>query len=234
MKRVNGSAQEAGRERVHDHRPYAVAVRDGYDAALSTYASAARSFARLVADIPPDRWSGPGLGEWNLRSLVGHTSRSLTTVNTYLSSVAERIDIASPQEYFAHANAMEAELGSDEVVERGRQAGKYLGADPAASVHALVDLVLGKLSDSGDHPIQVIGGLGIRLRDYLPTRTFELAVHSMDIAMALDVSFAVPEDVLTESTALAGQIAVAIGAGETVLMSLTGRRTLPESFSVVR
>ena len=45
-----------------------------------TFAEAARTFVALVARIPQNRWNGPGLGEWNLRSLVGHTSRSLVTV----------------------------------------------------------------------------------------------------------------------------------------------------------
>jgi hypothetical protein len=68
---------------------------------VATFASAVGSFAALVRDIPADRWDGPGLGEWDLRSLVGHTSRSLITVSTYLQQPAEREDITTPQEYYA-------------------------------------------------------------------------------------------------------------------------------------
>jgi hypothetical protein len=68
---------------------------------------------------------------------------------------------------------------------------------------------------------------------YLPTRTFELAVHGLDIARVVDISFALPPDVLREATALAARIAVAEGHGETVLMALTGRAELPPSFSIV-
>ena len=32
-----------------------------------------------------DRWERPGLGEWDIRALVGHTSRSLLTVEIYLA-----------------------------------------------------------------------------------------------------------------------------------------------------
>jgi hypothetical protein len=76
-------------------------------------------------------------------------------------------------------------------------------------------------------------GAGIRLHTYLPTRMFELAVHGLDIARAVGVSFALPADVLEETTALAARIAVAEGHGETVLLALTGRAGLPSSFSAV-
>src|SRR5207249_10881660 len=65
------------------------------------YAEAARTFVSLVRAIPAGSWDGPGLGEWDLRSLVGHTSRSLITVETYLSKPAEREDVPSPEAYYS-------------------------------------------------------------------------------------------------------------------------------------
>jgi uncharacterized protein (TIGR03083 family) len=195
---------------------------------IATFTSAARSFAALVHDIPCDRWDGPGLSEWDLRSLVGHTSRSLITVSTYLQQAAEREDITTPQEYYAKVNPVAAG-----IAERGRQAGRDLGDDPAATVDELVSRVLDELSGAGNPLIQVIGGAGIRLHTYLPTRTFELAVHGLDIARVVGISFALPVDVLEQATGLAARIAVAEGHGETVLLALTGRAGLPPSFSVV-
>ena len=197
------------------------------------FASAAHSFAALVHDLPADRWDGPGLGDWDLRALVGHASRSLITVSTYLKQPAEREDIASPQEYYARV--VRAALGIDPagVVERGRQAGRDLGDDPAATVDGLVSRVLGELCDVGDPLITVIGGAGMRLRMYLPTRTFELAVHALDIARAVGISFALPTDVLNDAAGLAASIGVAAGHGETVLLALTGRAELPPAFSIV-
>jgi uncharacterized protein (TIGR03083 family) len=200
---------------------------------VATFASAARSFAALVHDIPRDRWHGPGLGEWDLRSLVGHTSRSLITVSTYLAHAAEREDITTPQEYYARVNPAALGLAPAGIVERGRQAGRDLGDDPAATVDELVSRVLDELSEAGNPLIQVIGGAGIRLHTYLPTRTFELAAHGLDIARAVDISFPLPVDVLEEATGLAARIAVAEGHGETVLLALTGRAELPPSFSIV-
>jgi hypothetical protein len=48
------------------------------------YADAAATAADLVARIDEHLWSAPGLGEWDLRALVGHTSRAMVTVLTYL------------------------------------------------------------------------------------------------------------------------------------------------------
>ena len=203
------------------------------DRRVAPFASAARAFARQVADISDDRWDGPGLGEWDLRSLVGHTSRSLITVSTYLQTTAEREDIATPEAYYVRVNPSVLGIDSASIVERGRQAGIDLGDDPAAAVDALVDRVLGELADVADPLIQVIGGLGIRLHSYLPTRTFELAVHGLDIASALGVPYALPADVLDDATTLAARIAVAGGHGQTVLLALTGRAELPPSFSAV-
>ena len=201
--------------------------------AVATFASAARSFAALVHDIPAGRWEGPGLGEWDLRSLVGHASRSLITVSTYLAQAADREDITTPQEYYVRVNPAALGISPAGVVERGRQAGRDLGDDPAATVDELVLRVLDVLSDAGNPLIQVIGGAGIRLHTYLPTRTFELAVHGLDIARAVDISFTLPTDVLEEATGLAARIAVAEGHGKNVLLALTGRAELPPSFSLV-
>ena len=148
------------------------------------FTSAARAFAALVREIPQSGWAGPGLGEWDLRALVGHTSRSLITVCTYLKTTAERADVASPQDYYALIRDSGWIAGPAEIVERGRQAGRDLGSDPAATIDAWADRALADVAAVDDPLIAVIGGLGIRLHTYLPTRVFELAVHSLDIARA--------------------------------------------------
>ena len=200
---------------------------------VTTFASAARGFAALVHEIPGGRWDGPGLGEWDLRALVGHASRSVITVSTYLQQPAETEDITTPQEYYARVNPAALGMAPEGVVERGSQAGRDLGDDPAAKVDELVSRVFDELGGAGDPLITVIGGAGIRLHTYLPTRTFELAVHGLDIARAVGISFTSPADVLEEATRLAARIAVMEGHGETVLLALTGRGELPSSFSIV-
>ncbi|MGA5463313.1 maleylpyruvate isomerase family mycothiol-dependent enzyme [Mycobacterium sp. NPDC050041] len=195
--------------------------------------SAAESFAELVAKIPAGAWEGPGLGEWDLRALVGHTSRSLTTVSTYLKTTARREDLRDPQEYYVFARRFATQAGGAAVLERGRQAGRDLGPDPAAAVEALVRQARRDLDGVDDRLIEVIGGQGIRLFSYLPTRTFELAVHGLDIARAVGVDHPLPGDVLGAAVRLAADTAVTLGDGETLLLALTGRTPLPASFSVV-
>ena len=199
----------------------------------STFESAARSFADLVRRVPEKAWGGPGLGDWDLRALVGHTSRSLVTVSTYLKSPAATEDVATPQEYYARIADYMSNAGADAITERGRQAGRDLGDDPVRTIDELIDRVLGEVAAAGDPLIAVIGGLGLRLHTYLPTRVFEFAVHSLDIARATGLPVELPAAVLEDATVLATRIAVLTGRGDTLLTSLTGRATLPSSFSVV-
>jgi uncharacterized protein (TIGR03083 family) len=203
------------------------------DADIAVFASAARAFAQIVHELPASGWAGPGLGDWDLRALVGHTSRSLITVSTYLNVAASREHVMKPHEYYVKIRDYASNLGAADITERGRQAGRDLGPDPAVTVDALVDRVLGELDGAGDPLIEVIGGLGIRLSNYLPTRTFELAVHGLDIVRASGVQFALPHEVLEEATVLAARVAVALGQSEPVLLTLTGRSALPAAFSVV-
>jgi uncharacterized protein (TIGR03083 family) len=204
-----------------------------------TFAAAAESFVDLVRRIPVDAWDGPGLGEWDLRALVGHASRSLITVSTYLQTTAQRADLTGAVEYYTRMRDYAATLGAADVIERGRQAGRDLGSDPAAAMEDLRRRVLADLAGLRDRPdgddplIEVIGGLGIRLSGYLPTRTFELAVHGLDIARATGIPFTPPAAVLDEATVLATRVGVALGQGETVLVSLAGRVPRPAGFSVV-
>jgi uncharacterized protein (TIGR03083 family) len=199
----------------------------------ATYTTAIRAFAALVHAIPENAWEQPGLGDWDVRALVGHASRSLITVSTYLQHPTDHEDVPSAADYYVRIQDYTASSEAAAIVERGRQAGRELGADPAATVDALVDRVLHDLDGVDDPLIAVIGGLGIRLSSYLPTRVFELAVHGLDLINATGVDFTMPEDVLTEATVLAARISVALGEGETVLTALTGRSELPPSFSIV-
>jgi hypothetical protein len=166
-------------------------------------------------------------------ALVGHASRSLITVSTYLKSPAEREDVATPQAYYSLIADYASNAGAEAITERGRQAGRDLGADPVGTIDGLIEQVMAEIATAGDPLIEVIGGLGVRLHTYLPTRTFELAVHSLDIARAAGLTFDLPADVLEAATVLAAGIGVETGRGETLLMSLTGREVLPPSFSVV-
>src|SRR3954452_18024123 len=68
------------------------------------FADAAQWFVRTTA-LVGDRWNRPGLGEWDVRALVGHTSRSRLTVETYLARPAAAAELASAVGYFRATRA---------------------------------------------------------------------------------------------------------------------------------
>ena len=200
--------------------------------AVATFESAAGFFVELVETIPSTAWDGPGLGEWDLRSLVGHTGRSLSTVTAYLARPVEVIGVRSPADYYQWAVQ---QIGADPagVAVRGRQAGIALGEDPAAAVRILrTDAVTAIRDVDGDPIIETIAG-GMHLSAYLPTRTFELTVHTLDIAAALAREVVVPAEALNDALQLTAEVAQLKGDGPALLLALTGRRPLPGNYSVL-
>jgi uncharacterized protein (TIGR03083 family) len=193
----------------------------------AVYLEAAGSFADLVAQLPPDL-SGPGLGDWDLRALVGHTSRAMVTVLEYLHKPAPAVEVAHPADYFVGGVAGASGAG---VAERGVAAGAALGADPVPSVRRLVELVTEELAGADPDQLLATFAGGMRLRDYLPTRTFELVVHGLDIAMAVPVRWTPPLEALRSTVELATEVALRQGEGGLLLRLVTGRE--PGGFSIV-
>ena len=193
------------------------------------FADAAEWFVATTA-LVDDRWAEPGLGEWDVRSLVGHTSRALLTVETYLGRPAEVVDVESAVGYYAATRALAAGPG---VADRGREAGEALGADPAEAVAAISARVLPVVTAcDGTEVVTTIAG-GMRLADYLPTRTFELVVHTADLAAAIGVPADVPPAPAAQALDLMAQLAVAGGLAGPLLRAATGREELPPGFSVL-
>jgi uncharacterized protein (TIGR03083 family) len=200
-----------------------------WDDARRAFADAARWFVDTSA-LVGDRWGLPGLGEWDVRALVGHTSRSFLTVESYLAQPAAAVEIASPVAYYRATSAMSAGPG---VAERGRAAGAALGDAPAVEVAAIAERVLRLVARrDGTELLTTLAG-GMRLADYLPTRTFELAVHTADLAVALGVPADVPPTAAAESLRLVADLAVAGGKAGPLLLAATGRGGLPEGYSVL-
>lgn len=193
------------------------------------FAEAAEWFVGSVS-LVDDRWSRPGLGEWDVRSLVGHTSRSLLTVEAYLAQPADVVDVESAAGYFQATRAIAA---GPAVAERGREAGEALGPDPAAAVADIAARVLPVVeSCGGAEVITTIAG-GMRLADYLPTRTFELVAHTADLAAALGLSADPPAVPAEQALELVARLAVAQGLAGPLLRAATGREGLPPGFSVL-
>lgn len=198
---------------------------------VDSFTGAARAVRDTVAQVPHDGWDGPGLGQWTLRDLIGHTSRSLVTVIDYLARPVVEEVLPSAAAYFVAVSAGTFDAAA--VTERGCQAGRDLGDDPAARFDTLVGEAVRIAEDTDpDLVVHTVAG-GMRVATYLPTRTFELCVHGLDIAGATGGSIDLPRLALEESATLAAATAVHLGLGPDLLLAMTGRRELPGGFSVV-
>jgi uncharacterized protein (TIGR03083 family) len=185
-----------------------------------TYRAAAVSFADLVSRVPADRWDATGPGDRTVRDLVAHTVGSaLRPVPDVLVSTAEDLAADSPEGYWVIAPAVPPKPDAE-----------ALGDDVVADLIGRATATLATVGDA-DLVATPIGGM--RVRDWLPTRTFELVVHGLDVAAAAGIDYHLAPAVLSEAAALAARTAVAIGDGESVLRALTGRACLPPGFSVV-
>jgi hypothetical protein len=196
---------------------------------LCAFEQAADWFVHTTARVA-DRWSQPGLGRWDVRALVGHTSRSFLTVETYLGRPAAAVEIDSAADYF---RATRAAANGPEVAARGRDAGEALGADPAAEVAEIATRVLALVAArAGTEILTTIAG-AMRLSDYLPTRTFELAVHTADLATALSEPLDVPPAAAAQALRIVDELALDNNLAGPLLLAATGRPALPSGFSVL-
>jgi uncharacterized protein (TIGR03083 family) len=200
-----------------------------WDESRRAFADAAGWFVSTTA-LVGDRWAEPGLGEWDVRALVGHTSRSLLTVEAYLARPAQTVEIPSAADYFRATRAMAA---GPAVAQRGRDAGDALGDDPASAVAEIAARVVPLVdAQDGGTLLTTIAG-GMRLEDYLPTRTFELAVHTSDLARALDEPLDVPATSAVQALRLVTELAAGDGRAGPLLLAATGRTGLPPGWSVL-
>jgi len=196
----------------------------------TVYATAVGWFVELVARIDGE-WDAPALGVWSRRDLVGHTSRAMLTVETYLRDQPGQIEAASPVDYFVRTRAMLAD--PEAVAARGKAAGEALGDDPAAAVAETAARVLALVAAAGDEAYVETPVADMWLADYLPTRTFELAVHTADLATALGLPPHVPPTAAAEALHLVADLAVAGGRAGPLLLAATGRGPVPPDFSVL-
>jgi hypothetical protein len=138
--------------------------------------------------------------------------------------------VASAADYFRATSAVAADRA---VAARGRDAGTALGSDPATAVAEIAARVLPIVDDRADTELVTTIAGGMRLGDYLPTRTFELVIHTLDLAAALGVQPDVPRIAAAQALHLVADLAVAGGRHGPLLLAATGRATLPPGFSVL-
>jgi hypothetical protein len=214
---------------------------------VSAFEAATGWFVSVTADIAeraagePGVWNEVGLGEWTVRDLVGHTSRALFTIENYLDLATEKdaagaaapVEVTSPAAYYDRALA----AGTPEVIaQRGRETAAALGAEPAAAVAAIAARVLARVATlDGSEPADTPAGR-IRIREYLPSRTVELTVHTSDLLQSQGVPAAeqhVPEVAAAATLHVLADLAAQKGVSAPLMRAATGRAPLPAGFTVL-
>lgn len=201
--------------------------------AARAFASATSWFLQIAAHAE-GHLDQVGLGAWSVRDLLGHTGRSLSTVENYLDAAAGReleVELADAAAYYLATQGAMADV--EAVTERGRAAGAALGVEPVTALHELAARVLARVAEVEPEALVATPFGVMTVQDYLPTRVVELTVHTCDLAAALDLEVAVPADTAQIAFAALGSLAAAYGSAASALLALTGRRPLPQGYSLM-
>jgi uncharacterized protein (TIGR03083 family) len=201
----------------------------------TAFAEAAAYLVAVAEKIPEAAWDKPGLGEWNVRELVGHASRALITVPAYLAEPAERVDLPTAVDYFRRFASSGGAGGVDAAIaERGRQAAAALGDDPASSLRTLMASAIVAVGEAPGGALVGTPFGGMRLSDYLQTRIFELTVHGLDVVEATGVEADPPRSAVAVTLHLAAELAAGSPQAGPLLLAMTGRGPLPPGFTILR
>ena len=201
-----------------------------------TTLATARAVAALARMVSDDDLGKPALGSWNVGGLGGHLLRALRTPVRYLEEpepVGE--PLASAAAYFAgylgwraedpeSADARVAARGAAELPTTSAVVLEEAFAEAAVALEMIDHMDAGRIVPSLFGPI--------RLDDYLRTRIFEMSVHGLDLAAALDEDWAPPPAAVAHSLTLLAECSMLIGTGAHLLLELTGR-AVPVSVSAI-
>lgn len=187
---------------------------------------AATELCTLVERVPREALSGPGLGEWNLRELIGHASRAISTVSDYLAAPEPAAStVQSAGEYLEVALRQQGDDAA--IARRGTTAAQWLGDDPAGALAVLAGDAMRAVDAADPNRLVTVGsdgGVAMPLQEYLRTRVFELTVHGVDIADAASLAWTPPSAHLIDALHLAAVNATTRHVGVEALRVLTGRR----------
>jgi hypothetical protein len=172
----------------------------------------------VVAEIKPEQWDQNAIGNWTVRHLVGHASRSLGRLEEHAA--------ASP----VQPTGVDVTTSSDD---RGFAAAKALGDDPLGALKTLADRVL-PFVDSlpQDYVLDLPQGQR-SIDDFMPSRIQEVTVHAMDIAAAIGSGIQPPGECLRASLYYHADRAIERNQAVELVLALTGREPLSEGFNLV-
>ena len=187
------------------------------------FVSSAGWLATLAASVGPADWDRPGLGAWNVRSLLGHAARALVTVEDYLARPAQRVDTLTALAYLMLAGKADPAA----IAARGFTAGNDLGDEPAARVAELAARVSKLVAITEPNATMSTTAGSMTLEAYLPTRTVELIVHGCDLASAIGADLDPPPGAAASVARLLTDAYVATGRSAMLCLALAGRPVNP-------
>jgi len=204
------------------------------------YLEAAASAVTLLRDpAVAARWSQPSaLDGFTVGGLAEHLGHQLFTVSQVLAAPvpddAERLVLL---EHYTKVPWLGAPLDSADntaIRERGEASASEGPQGLAARADAeLAALRTGLPAVSVGHVLLPWTGWVLSLDDFLVTRMMEIAVHSDDLAVSVDVPTpALPPEVLGPVVALLSSLAVHTHGPTALLRALTRRERAPESIAV--
>jgi uncharacterized protein (TIGR03083 family) len=198
------------------------------------YAAVSDAAVDVVALVPDDAWSSPGLGEWTIRELVAHLSRAWSTIGDYLAEPepAEGTPVLTAARYLTVGLTLPGV--HEGVAQRARADVAALGDAPAAVLRDLARSATGLVAVTADDRLVDTRFGALRFDEYLRTRAFELTVHGLDLTRALGL--ATPQalaDAAVPTLALLAETAAERSSSVVLLESLAGRRALPDGYTLL-
>ena len=194
--------------------------------ARAAFRDASDVFLAATGAVPAGRWDEPGLGEWTVRELTAHALRAFLTLQRLCDTTGGAPQLESAMAYY-RAVAVREDVHAG-VLQRGREAGAQL-VDPEATARRTAEQVLGRVAATSDEHVGETFAGPMRLADYLPTRVVELGIHTLDLQRATGQPMGLPA---SASAVILGTLAE-LADVPTLLMAMTGRQPLPDSFNVL-
>jgi hypothetical protein len=158
------------------------------------YLAAARSAAALLAEpAVTQRWDEPSaLPEMTVGALAAHLASQVVNVPKTLAADASGRPVVPLREHYARATWIDGDVGSASNVGIRGRAEEVAAAGPDAVRRDLADALAALerafAGEQGDRPVSAPSGpWALSLDDFLVTRMMEIAVHSDDLAVSVDV-----------------------------------------------
>lgn len=190
-----------------------------------------RGFLTVMDDLNTERLGDPGLDDWDVRTLIGHITRSYLTIENYLGGSSADL-LPSAAAYYSLVGSRRTDPQA--IGDRARLAGQALGDKPVQAAVELAQRVSALVRRTPDDAVVQTKLGSMRLIDYLQTRAFEITVHTLDLCRALDIEPGTEEQQACEYAAhFAVELAASKGKAPQLVLALTGRGELPAGFGAL-